>query len=502
VERRYEQFLKQHGLGMLTIPSDSAIRDHFTSCILIEQKVSPPAIPHLSEQFRSEMNTKVFKFDVGKEELDLEKEWPAGPTFSVSGTWPFIFVSSDRDYSGTANIHSDRYYVVGCLAVFETEPKRLIDLPEVTTGFGVLEDISKFLPPNLTQSAASQIHFYIKSALPFGAPTRTSLEDLVQFNATAISMSDSVILNQTSALSAPRVPSWKPFPVAICGAGSQTAALKLHVVERVAFDIIEGERLAHTSVYGNIVCDCDLPGTPEITLPLQLNRQGVSSLSVHSGAKLSPESSSEDKSVKVSFIPLSSAFCLCNYNYPSLKFGSGSRGFPILASFRLFQVSPNQFRFSLSATLKFLLSQFYMKFDVSNDKNAICIPHSTHSSKTRVDIVDGSVVWTFKSPATFNPDGEDIEGVVETDAPPTTEIGTFATLHFRVNENHFSKIKIIKEGISIFPNATKANISITYELISSVDDCKVMNRACVGDHPTQLKPIVQFTDCVEIIDSK
>jgi hypothetical protein len=437
----------------------------------------------------------VFFYDKEQEDLIEEKEWPLGPTSAIGSVWPFVFLSTDGNYDAFPNMHSDRYFVCGVVAVYTTERRRpLIELPEVTAAYGVLEEISHFLPPNLSSSTASTFQFHLKSAMPFGSPVRTSLDDLNLLNSTSMTQNDLVVLSNWASMSTQRIPAWKPFPIAATS-GLHSASLKLHVSEKVRFEIISGDQVNTCCVSGSIICDCDIPGVPEVTMPIQFHH-GSGSLSVHACAKLLSESDKE--SIKVSFIPLSSTFSVCDFNYPTLRFPKG--GFPIVASFRLFQISPTQFRFNLSVRLKILFTHFHVTFRVSKCTRIVATPHTSHSQKTRFEIVNGSVMWTFKAPTTFNPNGEQIDGIIETNAPPSgTELGRHASMHFRMTDNYFSKLRVMRENVSIFPNTAKTNIIVSYEMMSA-GGCIILNEALACN--TSLEQAIDFTDSIEIVSAQ
>lgn len=477
------------------VPDDSFVYNHFTTCILKERHGEPQKIPLVPNSFNAELKHRAFFYDVIQERDLVEKEWPLGPTSTIGEVWPFIFISTDGDYDDVPDVHIDRFFVCGLVSVHKgSDRKALIDLPEVTAGFGVLRDLAQFLPASISSSTASKFQYYLKSAMPFGSPVRTSVEDIHQFHSTTISLSDNVQQSQTNGMSTQRIPSWKPFPIAPNSSSSfQPSTLKLYVSEKVSFEIISGEATSFCSASGSIMCDSDIPGTPEITMPIQLHHGGAA-LTVHACAKILHESSASEKLSKVSFIPLSNVHPVCMFNYPALRVSQ----FPIVASYRLFQISPTQFRFNLSVRLKILLTRFHMTFGVAQRCKITALPHTTHSSKTKAEIVHDAVMWTFKSPTTFNPDGEDIDGIIETDTPPIGELEKHARMHFTMTENHFSRIKILKDNIAIFPNtAAKTNINISYEM--STDECLVANQAALPNGTQELP--VDFTNCIEVVSS-
>ena len=495
VEKRFKKACEEGHSPYKPIPADADVVTHFTACILQDRDRDHISLTSISESLAKEFHGLVFRYDEYQEHSLVEKEWPMGPTSSIGGVWPFIYTSTDGDYSEAPPKHGDRFFVAGVLAVYSAGRQPVIELPELTAAIGVLEEVSQFLPQTSvsypTAAIASKFQFYLKSALPFGSPVLTSFDDLRQFNATSIATTDAALLNQAATgVSSQRIPSWKPFPILPVSGGSTSASLKLHVVEHVCF-ALSGKEVAKCTVAGQIVCDCDIPGTPEITLPLQC---GLSrpSLTLHGCARLLSEST--DKLMKISFVPLSSAFPVACYNYPSL---SHSTAFPVEASFRLFQISPTQFRFRLTVRLKILFAQFHLAFSASTGPvKIVALPHTVHSNKTKVEIVNGIAVWTLRTPATFNPDGEEIDGVAETDGPlgPGDSIARQASVHFRMRDNHFSQLVVLKENISIFPNNARVATSVSYEMLSTQAGCVVHNSA-TPDAPSKSE-VLDFNDCL------
>ena len=476
-----------------SVPDDSFVYNHFTTCILKERHGEPLTIPLVSNSFNAELKHRAFFYDESQERDLVEKEWPLGPTSKIGEVWPFMFISTDGDYDEVPDVHADRFFVCGLVSVdTESHRKALIDLPEVTAGFGVLRDIAQFLPPSISSSTASKFQYYLKSAMPFGSPVCTSVDDIHQFHSTA--RSDNVQQSQTNGMSTQRIPSWKPFPIVPNSSSSfQPSTLKLYVSEKVSFEIISGEATSSCSASGSIMCDSDIPGTPEITMPIQLHHGGAA-LTVHACAKILHESSASEKLSKVSFIPLSNVHPVCMFNYPALRVSQ----FPIVASYRLFQIAPTQFRFNLSVRLKILLSRFHVTFGVAHGCKITALPHTTHSSKTKSEFFHDAVTWTFKSPTTFNPDGEDIDGIIETETPPIGELEKHARIHFTMTENHFSRVKILKDNIAIFPNTVaKTNINVSYEM--STDECLVANQAVLPNGTQELP--VDFTNCIQLASS-
>lgn len=485
-EKRLEKFHKLSATELAPIPDDGAIADHIKSCILTEQEGNPICLPNMSDSLTSEMAGNAFAYSAERDCCSLEKEWPLGPTSSIGPVWPFIFVSSD--YESAPPAQGGRYLICAVVALFHNQPRmHALELPELTAAFGVLEHLMDFLPPPgaVSPSAVvvSRVQYLLKSALPFGSPVEMSVDVLNQLESTSMAINDAAILEQTPAMSAQRLPGWKPFPLYHT---NLNACLKLRVIELVSFEVMNGD-LRRLSVSGRIFCDTDLPGSPEVIIPVDAPTRP--SVSLHDCAKFATDSP-RDERIKISCIPLSHAFELCSFSL------SQSSLFPLDLSFRLFQISPQHFKFSLTAKLRIQFSQFSVLFSVNDRLRISQLPSLQQSARTKTDVTNQThVLWTFKNPGTFSADGESIDGVIETDRPLAAgeEISRSAAIQFRIADNYFSRLKIDKESISVFPTVSKAYASASYETVSS-GGCSLLNSATDNAPPA----LIDFTDCIDL----
>jgi hypothetical protein len=128
--------------------------------------------------------------------------------------------------------------------------------------------------------------------------------------------------------------------------------------------------------------------------------------------------------------------------------------------------------------LKVLFSQFSVVFRIHPHVQIGSTPHLSHSAKTKVEIAESTFLWTFRTPATFNPQGELVEGVIETERALSAgeELTRNACMHFRKPECHFTKISIAKENVSVFPNSARTSTSVSYAMVSG-KNCFVLNSA-------------------------
>ena len=483
VEKRLRDFHSSNGTCLDPIPDDTEVSERFVSEILKEPEGKPITLANISPSLASELEGPVFSYDPDEDLRSPEKEWPFGPTSSLGTVWPFIFVSSD--YQDPGQSRSGRYFVCGVVAMFHAEPrKHALELPELTAAFGVLEDLLGFLPPGSSTSplVASKFQFMLKSALPFGAPVETSAEVLSKIETTAMTVNDAMILDRTSAMSAQRLPAWKPFPLFHT---NPHTLLKLHIVESVSFEVMNGE-LRLLTVVGRVFCDTDLPGSPEVVIPIDAALKPTAVL--HDCAKFASDSSSER--LKISCVPLSTPFELLSFSLPQ------THPFPLDLSFRLFQISPQQFKFTLSAKLRIQFSQFSIVFCVNEGIKISNLPHLQQSTRTKAEVVNNShIAWIFRNPSTFSPDGETLDGVVETDRPLAAgeEIAGSALVQFRIADAYFSKLRVVKESVSIFPSASKTQVTVSNETVSA-GGCFVLNSAT--DVPSQTA--VDLNDCVDL----
>lgn len=474
VESRLKVSYLKAKVPLSDLPDNEDVRDQFVSCIIKEGTGPRINIETMSNSAKSELDGPVFLYETGTEMRMSEKYWPLGPTCVLGQVWPFIYVSSDGIYEEVAPSDSGRYFVCGVVGVPPSSENRpLLSLPEVTSGFGVLEGLIDFLPSpkaiSFSAMSSSKLLVHLKTVMPFGSPMRMS-EDFVK-KLSSNGAADSAIQSQTNGQSGNRIPAWKPFPSSVC-----SGSLKLHVVESVSFEIAAENTILYSSAVGKVFCEADLVGTPEVIIPMS----SITKLKyqLHDCAKVTETAGSV---VKISMIPLLGHFTMCDFECSSSK----EWVLPIEGSFRLFQISPQQFRFSLFIRLKILFAQLSVVFGVNSNSTIriLATPHIAHSAKTKVDHVDASLVWTFRTPATYNPEGELLDGVIETDRALVAGevLSRSACINFRTNECFFSKLTVLKENISIFPNSLRTHTSVSYEMVSN-GACHVVNSA-LGTEP-------------------
>ena len=474
VEKRVRAYYDAESAPYFAIPSDKEVVTQFNACMLKEQfstldfdkVIGVPPVVGPGRQFR------VFLWDPKVEDSGFEKEWPLGPTASLSGSvWPFIFVSTSGSYEETVPAYTDRYFVCGVVATYTLDRLPLIELPQVTCGYKVLEDLMQFLPSTSISrphiSVATKFQFYLKSALPFGSPVVTSLFLIDQYNTVSSSSMDAQL--GLTPFSSTRVASWKPFfaPVPLPTAVQVPSHLRLDIVEQISFQIGAGGTVSRASIEGVISCDCDISGTPEIVLPIDASPDIV--ITTHACAKLNI-----DDIPKLCFVPMSTSFEVAQYLLNSRL------SFPISAKFRLFQIAPRRFRFQLNLNLSAAFSYFTMSFSIA-ETGVVGIAGLSHlvysSSHTKADLVNSNrIVWTVKNPAHFDPNGEALEGVteLEEDFAGRLQVAQYCKIQFSVSDRNFSNISIPGKQISIFPNPPKNSTSIKWETLSS-GNCQVVN---------------------------
>jgi hypothetical protein len=489
VEMRYKAFRDRGGSSCTTLPSDEIVSNEFSSCILGRRSSGPLILDGLTPSLAPELEGRVFQSEDDSQFNKREKEWPLGPTLTIGGCWPFIFVSTDLNAGA-------KFWICGLVAILRSPVERpLIELPEVTAAYGVLEDIKSFLPTtsNPDKQSIARFMFLLKSALPFGSPICTTLDILTQTETISLTANDALLSNQTStgARASLRVPAWKPFPL-LSGGGS-SAHLKLHLVESVSFEVLDGE-VRMCSVSGKLFCANDIHGIPEIIIPIHVDLPHQV-LTLHDCAKFATSSSSSNEDIqKISFVPPNENFTLCSFVLASpLK----TAPFPIDLSFSLLQVAPTQFKFTLTAKLRVLFAQFSIAFCVNETLQIANLNNLSVSPRCKAEVHNEThVMWTFRNPSTYS-DGEVLSGVIETQRPLSSgeEISRFAIVSFRITNDHFSNIKILKEGITFFPTNSKISSNISYETVST-GGCVILNSA-LDNGPSVSIPI-DLTDCLTI----
>jgi hypothetical protein len=489
VEARLEIESRGKGVELDRLPLNEEVLSMFSSCILNPEDTKKLEIANMSASLASEIKEVAYRAELESERGIIEKDWPLGPVGRLGSIWPFIFASSDGTYEAVSK--SPRLFIGGVVGVFGmSNDSTLLNLPEITAGFNVLNDLLQFLPPAgqvpPTGAMVSRFMYLLKTALPFGSPVETSLDILTQLDTAELNQSDMSILSQTTGSRASnRLPSWKPFPLQ---SASLSSGLKLHVVESIAFEVMDGD-VRSCTVKGRVMCDCDLPGAPEIVLPIDV--QTV--LSLHDCAKLTNTSQTNEDISRISFMPPNGQFTLATFSL----YKPTDPAFPMDLSFSLRQVSPTQFQFTCSAKLRVLFSHLSIVFCVSEQVPIANIADLVVSPRCRVDVTNNCfVVWTFKNPSTYS-DGEMVSGIIETQRPlhAGEQITESAEVVFRISDDYFSKLKFFKENISFFPNVNKVNIQLSQETVSS-GGCFILNSVIDGGRLDSLP--MDFGDCINM----
>ena len=413
VEKRFAKHCETHSKAYIPIPNDKEVVKYFNTCILKEPWGTLGFESTLSGD--SNNSDRVYYWDDHQEDDLVEKEWPLGPTGSLREIWPFIFISTNDSYTEKIKTLSDRYFLCGVIVCSDGR-RPLIDLPEVTSGYRVLEDLALFLPSSPISkphiSVATKFQFYLKSALPFGSPFVTSsylLEHL------------SDVTPQTSPV---RIPSWRACVSTTPSIVSSTLCLEVNEQVSLCGD---GSALLH----GAVACDCDIPGVPEIIIPIDNPQEA--SLVTHACAKLQPGS--------VLCVPLPIQFDVCGY-VKSLS------GFPLGSRFSFFQMAPNRYKYDIIIDLCSInYSQFAVSFPVGAGARLV--------DQKGGELINSRLVWSTKL-------GGHAEGIVETEQ---IKIPEHARINFVKFEGNFSNIEILKKKISIFPKPHKNTINVQYTCI-------------------------------------
>ena len=489
VEVRLEAENRGRGVQLDKLPSNEEVLSLFSSCILNPKDTKKLEIAIMSGSLSSEIKEVVYREERESERGIVEKDWPLGPVGRLGSIWPFLFASSDGTYEAVSK--SPRLFIAGVVGLFgKPGDSTLLNLPEITAGFNVLNDLLQFLPPAgpvpPTAAMVSRFMYLLKTALPFGSPVETSLDILTQLDNISLNQSDIAILSQpTGTRASQRLPSWKPLPLQ---SNSLSTTLKLHVVESIAFEVMDGD-VRSCTVKGRVMCECDIAGAPEIVLPIDV--QTV--LALHDCAKLTHTSQTNEDISRISFVPPNGQFTLATFSLDKPT----DPAFPMDLSFSLRQVSPTQFQFSCSAKLRVLFSHLSIVFCVSDQAPIASIADLVVSPRCRVDVTNNCfVVWTFKNPSTYS-DGEMVSGIIETQRPlhAGEQITESAEVVFRISDDYFSKLKFFKENISFFPNVNRVHIQLSQETVSS-GGCFILNSAIDAGRLDSLP--IDFSDCISI----
>jgi len=487
------------------IPKDEEVLNEFSACINIDPVDPASCPPSVSGSLSKAFEGSMFHWDPIQENLK-EKMWPLGPVTRLNEgrVWPFIFISTSGDYSDPPLM--DRYLIASVVSVHvrvETIPPPLLELPQVTAAFGVLEDMSKFLPtssPSLVPHISSKFQFYLKSALPFGSPVCTSIDILDQQNSSSATYSDQQYLqNPQICQSSRRIPAWRPFVGINPSIPSNSSAVILLVIsEELQFEIPH----SYCTVIGSVDCNAEqVSGTPEIIVPVATSAACNPTITLDNSAKITEvfstnPSSAGERLTKISFIPPIANFSVCNYHY---RLPMSELKFPIWGEFSLMQVSQTKFRFRLNLKLKKLFKKFFILFKIIESTDVIipCLENTELSPRTKIEVTpDGLIRWTLKNPSTFSADnGEFAEGIVDIGQQHPGDITRHADCHFILSEGASmgSNFAIDPKQVSIFPNSNKTNVEVDYIVASQ--RCTLMNSAVESNIETAKYPEI-FDDCI------
>ena len=502
VELRFRRSQEQFGHPYDPIPCDRDVVDEFRDFILHESEEKLEPVKGLSESFSDVFRYPVFKWNSEQDKL-LEKPWPLGPLCSLRDgkVWPFIFISTSGDYSNPPS--SDRFIVAAVVSA--PGPRRpLIEMPEVTAGFGVLEELSSYLPSSPSVSSipacSARFQFYLKSALPFGSPIVTSLNILEQLNTSSVTRADQAYSQNTSNHSSRRVPSWRPLPhqtedpkTAANGQPSLSSSVVIKISERLVCKIPSLSDPSATTdsectIIGTLEFDSDISGTPEITLPLS-HSGPPPIITLHQSARVSEIFDDKDEKIveKISFIPPTSKFTVAKYFYKLKPSFEGS--FPIRADFNLMQISQSKFRFSIALDHKILFQYLFVRFRVFDNPSISKVDqfftHVECSARSKIEILNsGEIQWTLKNPSTFTLDGEYVEGVIELDTFTTpfdglsSNISKFANCFFELagRETFGSHFSVNPKLVAVFPHSSKG-LTVKTECSVKSENCVIINSA-------------------------
>lgn len=491
MEMRARQRYMRAGMECPCVPSDKEVLNEFSTCILREPVGSPIDMPGLSDSFREGIPDIPYMWDANVESGSVRRSWPLGPTSGLSGgsVWPYIFMSNTNDYS--VHAREDRLWFCAVIAIQDpatvspTTP--LLSFPEITAGYKLLRDLARMLPASSTGPQVARFLFFLKMAIPFGSPVVTDISVLEQIQSADFASLDPVVIAQPVNQSCHRVPAWNPVPGQTLShhqspSAAITTTATITVVEKLSFDFGPENT---SSIAGQIICSSDIPGTPELILPITFPEAPV--ISVDGSTRMTED---ERGLVKLSLVPKSDKFCFSTYRYPTFDI---TDSFPITsASFSLYQISQSRFKFRLDAKLKILFNHFFVKFAVSSNPEIrpITIHTVDISPRTRVDISpEEEVVWTFKTPGTYSEHGEFVEGLVE--IPQDVVLGECDSIsdsafcYFGVLGKNCSSLEIDRRNITIFPNSNKYQVNVNYELKSAEKRCFIHNTSSDSKPPTR-----------------
>lgn len=321
VERKMQRLL---GEDYFALPCDEDINIMFITEVLHEEEdhYIPPGIP---EPFHEDFQQGSFSWNASQE-AHTEKLWPMGPVASIckGKIWPLLFLFKKGFYLVT---------VVALEKKYKVETVRALELPQITAAFAVLEDICDFIPANLTiadVSGIAELQYYIRSAIPFGSPVNTNYHLLRMVRQGFANKED-----ETTR----RSPAWKPYLY------KGKSKLSLSIVETVNCTLYgKPEYEDECFIAGNVYCCADLPGIPEICVPMSFQNSGGSppEISVHNCAHVvGGIKAAKEESFKISCTPPTGPFVLCRYRR------SCSAIVPVRGFYQIKEMSPVEFRLLL-----------------------------------------------------------------------------------------------------------------------------------------------------------
>ena len=490
VELRFKRAQEQEGLQYTAMPNDQDVLRDLRENILHEHHGKMENIPSLSKAYSEICERSVFHWSSEQEEV-LEKPWPLGPVSAIHGgsVWPFIFISTSGDYSNPPR--SDRFIVAAVIAC-PGHRRSLIEMPQITAGFGILEEVSSFLPSSASlqsiPAASARFQFYLKSALPFGSPVTMSPEILEQINTMSVTRADQAYMQNLPNQSSRRLPSWRPLPsssvepTASQSGQTSSRSVSIKIVEKLVCHIPPFERVSSTAtctVIGAIEFDSDIPGTPELVVPV--SHSSVSPvITLHESARISEVIYDPPKTIeKISFIPPVTKFAVAKYFYTVL---TSDQSFPIRADFNLMQISQSRFRFRLALDHKILFQYLFVRFKIFSDSfsgRLPSLPSVECSPRSKIEILEtGEIQWSLKNPSTFTAEGEFVEGVADIGADVGSELSKSAQCFFSLagQESFGSNFSINPKLVTVFPHVSKSlNMDVAYAVTSQ--SCTIPNSA-------------------------
>ncbi|CEL93782.1 unnamed protein product [Vitrella brassicaformis CCMP3155] len=322
-----------HGPSYVPLPNDETFHHLFYRQILQEEedRYIPPQVPEI---FKKDFSPGAFHWDDNSERF-VEQVWPAGPVCCITlpsgeGTlWPVVFIFKKGVYLVAA---------VGLETVPDISTVEVIDLPEITAAFQVLEDICEFIPPSLSiadSAGIAHLQYCIKSALPFGSPMFTP-QLLKQLHEGSPQGTDPHAALTTQQ----RTPAWKPFLF------KGKPKLTLNIVETVNCTLYGKEEYPDECfISGTLHCCADIPGVPEVSVPLTLREpNNLPQITVHNSATLTTRSEAVSGSaniLKITCTPPTGPFILSRYRY------NRSSIVPLKGAYQLKELSPTELRLLL-----------------------------------------------------------------------------------------------------------------------------------------------------------